>query len=127
MAGALNSTTMPRRTFLGGLATLPLIGGGVTILSNPTKAAVPITDDLLGRYEEFLFFERRMLLMERYPDREERRFREGFYPAPRPSAGLRAEFHFPGGHIDRWVDVPTPSTRAALVLSTVGADIGVTP
>ena len=34
---------MPRRSFLAGLASLPLIGGSVTLLGQPTAAATPVT------------------------------------------------------------------------------------
>ena len=37
-----------RRTCLRGLASLPLIGGGVALIGNPTAAAVPITGPLLA-------------------------------------------------------------------------------
>jgi hypothetical protein len=37
------SDLLARRDFLRSLAHLPLIGGGVTILGNPTAAAVPVT------------------------------------------------------------------------------------
>ena len=55
-----------RRTFLRGLASLPLIGGGVTLIGNPTAAAVPVTDTLLEAYNEWLDLERSWLLFERY-------------------------------------------------------------
>ena len=32
-----------RRSFLRQLASLPLIGGGVTLIGKPTAAAVPVT------------------------------------------------------------------------------------
>ncbi len=42
------SAPSDRRGFLRGLATLPLIGGGVTLIGNPTRAAAePVTEDLL--------------------------------------------------------------------------------
>ena len=53
-----------RRSFLRGLATLPLIGGGVTLIGNPTAAAVPVTDMLLQRYGLFLAIEAREALIE---------------------------------------------------------------
>ena len=53
-------TTHPAcRAFLRGLAALPLIG-------NPTRAAEPVTSDLLDAYNEWLFYERRMLCLEQY-------------------------------------------------------------
>lgn len=35
-----------RRGFLRGLVSLPLIGGGVTLIGAPTAAATPVTPDL---------------------------------------------------------------------------------
>ena len=57
---------LARRGFLRGLAHLPLIGGGVTLLGNPTAAAEPVTEELLDSYSEWLHYERR-LLAGRYP------------------------------------------------------------
>jgi hypothetical protein len=36
-----------RRGFLRGLTAFPLIGGGVTLIGNPTAAAEPVSRDLL--------------------------------------------------------------------------------
>ena len=47
-----------RRAFLRQLASLPLIGGAVTLIGNPTAAAVPATPELLDAYEEWLDLER---------------------------------------------------------------------
>lgn len=41
-----------RRTFLRGPASLRLVGGGVTLIGNPTAAAVPVTASLLETYNE---------------------------------------------------------------------------
>lgn len=58
-----------RRFFLRGLASLPLIGGGVTLIGNPTAAAVPVTPHLLDTYTAWLDLERSWLDWERYgPD-----------------------------------------------------------
>lgn len=46
-----------RRGFLRSLVSLPLIGGGVTLIGTPTAAAVPVTRDLLERYQAFLLAE----------------------------------------------------------------------
>src|SRR6478736_3917939 len=48
------------------LTTLPLIGGGVTLIGNPTKAAEPVTRHLLDCYDTWLFYERRFLRFERF-------------------------------------------------------------
>ena len=55
-----------RRSFLRGLAALPLIGGGVTLIGNPTAAAVPVTPTLLDAYDEWLDLERSWLMWERF-------------------------------------------------------------
>jgi hypothetical protein len=57
---------LARRGFLRGLTTLPLIGGGVTLIGNPTAAAEPISEQLLDSYDNWLFFERMTLHRERY-------------------------------------------------------------
>ena len=103
-----------RRSFLRGLTTLPLIGGGVTLIGNPTKAAELITPELLDAYSEWLFYERRMLCIERYGDRDA----EGFVPA---NTGAHL-FHFPPSELGGWKAAPKPSVRAAVVLSAVGCD-----
>ena len=41
------SDPLARRGFLRGLAHLLLIGGGVTLIGNPTAAAEPVTEELL--------------------------------------------------------------------------------
>ena len=118
-----------RRGFLRGLVTLPLIGGGVTLIGSPTGAAEPITDRLLDAYDTWLQTERRCLVVERYGpgSKWERLNREGPY-----ALGIRdrrtgqtwnytdltteaAHFHFRSGEKE-----PQPSTRAAIVLSAVG-------
>jgi len=43
MANRDHTTTHDRRGFLRGLAALPLIGGGVTLIGNPTRAAVVLS------------------------------------------------------------------------------------
>ena len=53
-----------RRTFLRGLATLPLIGGSVALIGNPTQTAVLVTDGLLRNYEAWLAWERYQLQTE---------------------------------------------------------------
>jgi hypothetical protein len=53
------------RGFRRGLARLPLIGGSVTILGNPTKAAEPITEAMLQANATSLEMERRFPNWER--------------------------------------------------------------
>ena len=110
--------TPPRRGFLRGLLTLPLIGGGVTLIGAPSAVAEPVTRHLLERYSEWLRIERNSVHDELFPDSD---------PEMRPVSamwfrqGPKSEFHIPRAPA-AWNN-PTPaSTRAALVLSAVGAD-----
>ncbi|TGD96197.1 hypothetical protein [Methylobacterium nonmethylotrophicum] len=48
-----------RRGFLRGLTTLPLIGGGVTLIGSPTAAAVPLTGGMMATYAAWLHHEAR--------------------------------------------------------------------
>ena len=106
----------PRRGFLGGLVSLPLVGGAVTLIGQPTASAEPVTPDMLATYSDWLFYERRVLMSEMaaYDPPDARRL--GSLVGDRSD-----DFHFPG-MAPGWMDIPQPSTRAALVLSTVGCD-----
>lgn len=97
-----------RRGFLRQLCSLPMIGGGVTLIGQPTASAVPVTQDLLLNYSTWLDMERRFLTWEMCGDDKSK---------------------FDGMHRTIWLDNDaaryhrddvSPSTRAALVLSTVG-------
>lgn len=110
-----------RRGFLRGLVTLPLIGGGVTLIGNPTAAAEPITDALLDSYDAWLEYERRYLQWQRQrplihrlnaPYRSDMAGWEAYDVVPARNSGAR--FHA--------VDQAPASSRAALVLSAVGCD-----
>ena len=99
-----------RRGFLRGLASLPLIGGGVTILGNPTRAAEPVTLDLLDNYNTWLTCEQRRLVEEIAGVG-----RSGYFAINNPAWFYHWEqFGKP--------PLPAPSTRAAIVLSAVGCD-----
>lgn len=120
---AMNTEAPARRGFLRGLLSLPLIGGGVTLLGSPSAVAEPITDDLLDSYDAWLEYERRWLQWERYRNRDSvyrlslpfRSEMEGWGQYDMiPMANRGANFH--------GSDEPPASTRAALVLSTVGCD-----
>jgi hypothetical protein len=78
----------------------------------PAAAAEPVTEALLDAYSEWLFYDRRLLCLERWPGV---RHPDGFIPANTGASG----YHFPLGP-ERWQDRPQPSTRAAVVLSAVG-------
>ncbi|MCJ2084338.1 hypothetical protein [Methylobacterium sp. J-090] len=118
---AASGLPSPRRGFLRGLLTLPLIGGGVTIIGNPTAAAEPVTDALLDSYDAWLESERRWLQWQRQrplmhrlnpPYRSDVPGFETYDVIPARNAGAR--FHGMGE--------PPAMTRAALVLSAVGCD-----
>jgi hypothetical protein len=88
---------------------LPLIGGSVTLIGNPTAAAVPPTRRLLDSYNTWLEIERRALLNEIYGrDRQ-------YDPLPWNNPGDKF-FLRPYGE----PALPEPSTRAAIVLGAVG-------
>ena len=113
------------RDFLRGLASLPLIGGGVTILGNPTAAAVPVTPHLMQSYLTWLEYEHRMTAFEMAGHQIE------------ASKEIRKQVWFdtPGGEFHwqwsdgryygpaGWAGAPQPSTRAAIVLSAVGCSV----
>lgn len=52
------SAPASRRGFLRGLASLPLIGGGISLLGKPTAVAEPVSRELLLAYSEWLRVER---------------------------------------------------------------------
>ena len=97
-----------RRGFLRGLTTLPLIGGGVTLIGAPTAVAEPVTPALLVEYETWLACEALAVSRELRPN----------YPL-----GTLTTLYTPAWewHEAQKGSLP-PSTRAALVLATVGCD-----
>jgi hypothetical protein len=111
-----------RRGFLRGLTTLPLIGGGVALIGTPSAVAESVTHELLDSYDASLEYERRWLQWERHRGiQAPARFNLPFLMQMNgedqtcdyiPAANGGARFH---GH-----DEPPASSRAALVLSTVG-------
>ena len=114
-----------RRSFLRGLVSLPLIGGGVTLIGNPTAAAVPVTMDLLHGYKTWLMYEHKMLSYELagYDSERAKRIHGGFYLV-HPAANWHFSWPMPeGSRLAGWPDAPQPSTRAAVVLSAVGCPL----
>ena len=108
---------LERRGFLKGLASLPLIGGGVALIGRPTASAVPATQEILSAYDEWLFMERRFLCIEMYGAEYARRMERVV-----SCSTLAGDFHFlsePGA----WRRVPMPSTRAAVILSAAGVPL----
>lgn len=113
---------LERRSFLRGLAGLPLIGGSVALLGSPTAAAVPVTDTLLERYSLFLTIEAREALIE---VRERQHIARGY---PERAATVREwteGTNWASGH--PWMcgllDHQRPSARAAVILSAAGVPI----
>jgi hypothetical protein len=89
MAVSTNTTQSSRRLFLPGLAGLPLVGGGVSIIG-AVKANVPITPELLDSYDAWLHFERRWLNFNRFGPERYKKYgdfvpRPSFQPPPTPS------------------------------------------
>ena len=113
-----------RRSFLRGLVTLPLIGGGVTLIGNPTASAVPVTDALRDRYIDWL----RTELGEALIEREGRR-------APPEVADISIDWRRewcrgnrtlnpdPTSERFRLLPLVPPSSRAAVILSAAGVPL----
>jgi|GEM_PF-5499223 len=107
--------SMNRRTLL----TAPALVAAATLPPALASArpAEPVTQELLESYNAWLFYERRLLAMQMYPDQKRP-------DALVPYSNGGCCWHFP---IDRhWTEWPQPSTRAASVLSIVGCDWRVT-
>ena len=113
---------LPRRGFLRGLATLPLIGGAVSIIGAPVRADVSVTPHLLEAYKSWLDLEYRFLTWEMAGNREvcaRYRFGEGVEKRDRCEA-IRG--HCSAGYYSLH-DEATPSTRAAIVMTAAGQDL----
>ena len=113
-----------RRTFLRGLASLPMVGGGVTLLGNPTAAAVPVADYLLEAYNEWLDLERSWLQFERFGPRSRRVVEDSRHPEvvwrDRQTGKCWTSTYatsFSG------FDHTNAASRAAVVLAAAGVDI----
>lgn len=116
------SAPASRRGFLRGLTTLPLIGGGVTLIGAPSAVAEPVTPRLLREYHDWLMFERSCLIREMEAGNPTR-----FGPDCARGSALRwhqarGELRLDSEGQPMGDGVSFPSTRAALVLSTVGCD-----
>ena len=109
-----------RRGFLRGLASLPLIGGGVTLIGQPTAAAVPVTDDLLRTYQSWLGWERMKVCRRLYGDAEYGRALDCY-----PVNDTAWHWHFPSGMgVDGERDKREAAARAPVILSAAGVPIG---
>jgi hypothetical protein len=102
-----------RRSFLGSPVTLPLIGGGLTLIGRPTAVVEPVTSELLEGYHNWLDHGLCSLVAERMYAGEMDE------PSPYASNAAAFRFHYPGRGRFRGEWDP-PSNRAALVLSMVG-------
>ena len=117
-----------RRGFLRNLVSLPLIGGGVTLIGNPTRAAEPITEQLLENYNTWLFYERRYLQLERFgpgmgPHGNHTDDAVTISTVKGRFDDVRMDFVRMGNDAARFHLGPSSaSARAAVVLSAVGCD-----
>ncbi|MET3485849.1 hypothetical protein [Methylobacterium sp. 1973] len=103
-----------RRGFLRGLTTLPLVGGGVTLIGQPTHAATPITPGLLATYSAWLHYERMKLHWASLEARD-----SGFIPAQNP--GFSFQRRNDGGDMQAWgVDA---QLRAPVILAAAGCPL----
>ena len=100
-----------RRGFLRGLVSLPLIGGGVTLIGTPSAVAEPVTTRLLHEYETWLGYEH---------IRVSRELRPGTNATGVALYGPAHDWHY--DRAGREYRHGEPSTRAALVLAAVGCD-----
>ena len=113
-----------RRAFLRQLATLPLIGGSVALIGAPSAVAEPTTLPMLLQYANWLFYERRLLCHEICGAGGDWDAGQHLEDVDWIRPGRSGE-HFPDFHIPRdkaWTDVPSPSTRAAVVMAASGFD-----
>jgi hypothetical protein len=104
-------------TALAGLGTAGLIHRNFLAGSaeDGPAPAVPTTRELLEGYSAWLFYERRLLTIELYPQDWERA--EDIIPRP---GGKIGSWHF---RQQDWTNLPQPSTRAAAVLGAAGVPV----
>ncbi|WP_066922873.1 hypothetical protein [Methylobacterium sp. CCH5-D2] len=110
-----------RRGFLRGLVSLPLIGGGVTLIGAPTAVAQPVTPGLLDAYADWLAVEYGETLIERngMQHREDYRQSLAIMKFRREWCQENPTLNAAG---NRFLSPPAtlPSARAAVVLAAAG-------
>lgn len=101
---------LTRRGFMGhtagAFAATAIVGGTAVAVSDLKNLR------LMEAYNEWLFVERRLLMREAFPDCD-----SSFVHC---STAART-FHLPMGQ--DWKNLPQPSTRAGLILGTVGVSV----
>jgi hypothetical protein len=112
----MQSNDQTRRGLLRGLISLPLIGGGVTLIGSPTAVAEPVTPRLLQEYAQWLWLEQRRCVDEMLGQGTQ----DGLWGAC-TSPGPAWHWHRHSHGLEGGLPVP-PSTRAAIVLSAVGCN-----
>lgn len=112
-----------RRGFLSGLVSLPLIGGGVTLIGRPSAVAEPVSSQLLDTYGTWLFYERRWLQFERYGAGGDLN-RDGEFAILHKASGKAFDYVSLDNAAGRYHgnDEAPASARAALILSAAGCD-----
>ncbi|ACL58836.1 hypothetical protein [Methylobacterium nodulans] len=100
-----------RRAFLHGLVSLPLIGGSITLIGNPTGVAEPASDFLLEQDSTWVEGERLRIAEARH---DTRAISDLFGPA--------YEWQLRGCEAAPEEVRARVATRAAVVLSAVGCD-----
>ena len=123
----------PRRDFLRGLVALPLIGGSIALLGSPQAVAVEATDQLLFEYTQWLAWEKVAATEQLHGGWSGERG----YLEEHAAFHVAQHLHGAGSHPRHYQGInsglrsnaytwhhgaPPASTRAALVLSTVGCD-----
>lgn len=113
----------PRRSFLRGLVALPLVGGSVSLIGQPTAVAEPPTSELLEAYKTWLSTEHTRLTWDMAADpvfieKYQNCFDATADHETRRDWIRRYEWYVGDAHNGH----DDPYRRAALVLSAVGCD-----
>lgn len=114
-----NDAHTTRRTFMQGLATLPLIGGFAGLIGIGKAEAFDPTDPrILRAYKHWLHFESQALSEEMWPGYE-----DGLYVIPMNTGADCYHASWASNWREKgFGTTEPPSARAALVLKAVGID-----